>query len=194
MDNIISLMHSTPNSYDFSMKIEGMNFKPEELDVRFVIDCVSVLHSFRCKQDLDRFTVEIPRLNFLEKTMYQFRIEVSTANGYFFVPFKGSVNVVDPPSLNIPNINNTTIVKPREPAVYVPPVKAHVSEKTLAQTTESILAMAGMKPNKAKVSKPVETTEIKTPDLVINETTKPGAKFEIPEDVNKKIKSFLKDI
>lgn len=203
MDNIISLIPSTPNTYEFTMKIEGFSFKPEELDVRFVIDCGTIMHSFRCTQDLDKFCVVVPCLPFIEKSMYQFRIEVTTTNGYYFCPFKGSVNIVDPPSVNVTGVSNTTVVKQSNPIAPEQPSKDRASNKTLAQMTQSMLAMAGMKPTIAndvvesvveKKAAPAVQPRKKTAAAVITETSVSTKKQEARSDLNKKIKQMLRDL
>lgn len=204
MDNIISLIPSTPNTYEFTMKIEGFSFKPEELDVRFVIDCGTIMHSFRCTQDLDKFCVVVPCLPFIEKSMYQFRIEVVTTNGYYFCPFRGSVNIVDPPSVNITGVSNTTVVKQSKPIAPEQPSKDGTSIKTLAQMTQSMLAMAGMKPTIVndvvesvveKKAEPVIQSKKKTAAAaVITEAVVPTKKHESGSDLNKKIKQMLRDL
>jgi len=91
MDNIITLNSSKENSFDFDLSIKGID--DTNPDVRFVIEAAELSFSFKCKRDGDKWTVFIPHTSHLVNTMYPFAIEV-IADGYFFKPMSGQINVM----------------------------------------------------------------------------------------------------
>ena len=92
MENLVVINQSKKNSLDFDLEVEGVDTK--NLKVHFVIKAKGYELSFSCKKakDSNKCTLTIPPLPHLEKSTYPFYIAV-IADGYYFEPLKGTVNV-----------------------------------------------------------------------------------------------------
>lgn len=103
MDGIFSINNRKTNYFSFDLEIEGIDAK--DAKPRFVIKyrpdyCLM----FDCTHDDgDRWNVEIPELPFLERTTYNFVIEV-IVDGYYFEGAKGTLNVVGTPEVYVRDV------------------------------------------------------------------------------------------
>ncbi len=94
MDNVININNTKENTLEFEMVIEGTTTK--EVDCNFVIVAKGMELRFPAaltEGKVDHWTVTLPEMGFLERTAYQCYTEV-VAEGQYFKPMEGNVNVV----------------------------------------------------------------------------------------------------
>lgn len=93
MDNLVTITNTKKNTIQFDLSIEGL--EANNVSVRFVVETAKDMElGFLCKQqDGDKWEVDIPEIEILEKTAYPYHIDV-IADGYYFEPLKGTMNVV----------------------------------------------------------------------------------------------------
>lgn len=94
MENVININNTKQNTLDFEMVIEGT--QTNDVDCNFVI--VAKGMEFRFPAVLEEgkdnhWTVTLPEMTFLERTAYKCYTEV-VAEGQYFKPMEGNVNVV----------------------------------------------------------------------------------------------------
>jgi hypothetical protein len=107
MENVVSINHTKENIIEFDISIEGIETK--DISVRFIIDAKNMNIGFDAKKKKgDTWTVKIPAITVLEKTAYNFKIEV-IADGYYFQPMDGVINVVGSAELYSTVPKNITI-------------------------------------------------------------------------------------
>lgn len=91
-DNVLSLNKHKENVYSFKITTEGIS--TDALSVYFYINTPDMRLMFTCiKSDGDEYICTIPILDFIKKTAYSCGLFVQTNDGYFFEPFKGSINI-----------------------------------------------------------------------------------------------------
>lgn len=91
MDNVISVLHSKDNVIEFDLTMEGIELN--DLEVKLMVEAKDMQLGFvASKKDGDTWKVKVPKLPFLEQSAYPCYIEVH-ADGYFFEPFKGTLNI-----------------------------------------------------------------------------------------------------
>lgn len=93
METPIKINHLKQNDIDFELEVEGDAVADEPYEVRFVIQTSDLALSFPCVVIGKKCTVKIPVLDFLDRTTFNYRIEV-IVDGYFFEASKGIVTVV----------------------------------------------------------------------------------------------------
>lgn len=112
MDNIISITNTKENFIEFDISIDGINGQSDIL-VHFVIETNEMNIEFKCdKKDDKTWNATIPPIPFVERTTYPFHIEV-IADGYYFEPFNGHVDIVGPVDLYVSRPRNTTLEPPK---------------------------------------------------------------------------------
>jgi len=119
MDNVININNTKENTLEFEMVIEGTT--TTDVDCNFVI--VAKGMEFRFPAELtegkkDQWTVTLPEMNFLERTAYNCYTEV-VAEGQYFKPMQGSVNVVGTAQIYTSSPKNKTIESDTEKAKVV---------------------------------------------------------------------------
>lgn len=109
MDNLININNTKKNTLEFEMTIEGAN--ASGVDCNFVITAKSMDLRFKAKiadKKKNLWTVTLPEMPFLERTTYKCYTEV-VADGQYFTPMKGSVNVVGSAEIYTSTPKNKTI-------------------------------------------------------------------------------------
>jgi len=91
VDNVLSLNRNKENVYSFKISAEGIS--ADDLTVYFYITTPKMRLMFKCTADNNDYTCTIPALDFIEKTAYNCGLFVQSTDGYFFEPFKGTVNI-----------------------------------------------------------------------------------------------------
>lgn len=93
MENIVSINHTKTNVIEFDITTEGVDSK--KMSAYLLVKTKDLELRFNAtKKKGDTFEVKLPILNhLLEKTAYNCQIEI-IADGYHFVPMKGTLNVV----------------------------------------------------------------------------------------------------
>jgi len=151
MDNVITITNVRKNDLDFDLSIEGI--EDANAKVRFVIKTDKVDFAFPCTRDGAKWSVEIPEMVQLERTMYPFCIEV-VCEGYFFEPMKGQVNVVGSADIYASTPTNTAIVPPK-PKNIVPAPTVRPQEESIAAIAERMMKKMNKEKKKEPVKEPV---------------------------------------
>lgn len=142
MDGIFSINNRKSNHFSFDLEIEGLDVN--DVKPRFVIKyrpdyCLT----FNCfHEDGDRWNVQIPELPFLERTTYNFVIEV-IVDGYFFEGAKGTLNVVGTPEVYVRDVttekSTERVVNKEKSDIFKQPERVDYlrgREKPIAQVAE----------------------------------------------------------
>lgn len=99
MDNILNITQTKDSDLEFDVSVEGI--KTDDMVVCLLIHAEKFCVSFKCESaEAGKWKVTIPPLPFLDKTLYQYSITV-VADGYFFEPMKGQINLVGTPGLYV---------------------------------------------------------------------------------------------
>ena len=107
MKNTVSIINSKENILEFDLSIEGLDAK--EPDVRFIVETSEMNLSFNAKKkEKNTWAVTIPPVPILERTAYNFRVEVVT-EGYHFTPSSGTLNVKGPTEIYSSTPKNKTL-------------------------------------------------------------------------------------
>ena len=106
MDNLVTITNIKENDIEFNVDVQGN--KNEEINVTFIIEAKDMEIGFPAKKIDDKWCVTIPPLPFLEKTGYNFHINV-VVDGYLFEPLRGMVNVVGTHEVYTTTPKNVTI-------------------------------------------------------------------------------------
>lgn len=144
MSNLM-LYHTKKSNIEFSVDVSGVN--DNDMSVRFVIETAEMDLSFSCKKtDKNNWACEILPLKFLEKTTYNYRIEVY-ADGYYL---KGSVGTV--------SISATAEIYTTEPKnINLTPIKQSEPEQSKKKDT-----VKQQKSNKPETKEENKTKEVET--------------------------------
>jgi len=122
MENVVNIVNTRSNPLEFDITIQGVSDK--DMAVKFVIETGQVEFGFACTAEEDnKWSVDIPPLPHLPHTSYNFHIEV-IVDGYFFEPYRGSLNVTAEPE-----VKTTEVSKTRPTAPVVTPVVGKVTVK-----------------------------------------------------------------
>jgi hypothetical protein len=108
MENIISIIHTKTNEIEFDVTTENLDTKG--IKVYLIIKTKKMELRFNAKQkEKDTWVVKLPVMdNFIDKTTYNCHIEV-ISDGYYFVPMKGSINVVGTAEIYTTTPKNKTL-------------------------------------------------------------------------------------
>lgn len=149
MDNIITITNVRENNLEFDLSVTGVD--DSNAVARFVIRTEKVNFAFPCGRNGSKWEVNIPAMPQLERTMYPFSIEF-IADGYFFEPMVGQVNVVGTADIYITTPKNPTVQPPQpeptgrpvpEPVVAVVPVPSETTtEGKKPLTTKQLITSA----------------------------------------------------
>lgn len=131
MDNVININHTKENTLEFEMVIEGTT--TNEVDCNFVIVAKGMELRFPAaltEGKKDHWTVTLPEMNFLERTAYKCYTEV-VAEGQYFKPMQGNVNVVGTAQIYTSTPKNKTMESDVEKAeVFEKEEKQRKNKKT----------------------------------------------------------------
>lgn len=135
MDNVISVLHSKENVLEFDLTMEGIELK--DLEVKLMVEAKDMQLGFvASKKDGDTWKVKIPKLPFLEQSAYPCYIEVH-ADGYFFEPFKGTLNITKSAEIYSSDPKNVTLgPKEEEEKKPAPKKKAAAKKKATPKKEE----------------------------------------------------------
>lgn len=125
MDQNIHIRQDTTETYEFQIAVSGLN--ASDMQARFVIHSDPFLMSFPCEHKTkETWTVELPKMAFIDPTTYTFTIEVMV-DGYFFEAHRGSVTVVKSPEVYVKKSDSTVKIKNRSDNL---PTPATTSQQT----------------------------------------------------------------
>jgi hypothetical protein len=152
-DNVLSLNKHKENVYSFKITAEGIS--TAELTVYFYINTSNMRLMFKCnKVENDEYTCTIPILEFIKKTAYNCGLFVQTNDGYFFEPFKGSINVTS--GVTVTGQPSGNIAKEIKNAVSSEPSQA---TKKPAELNTTIIPKLTPVPKPATETKPTPETK-----------------------------------
>ena len=108
MENVVSINHTKENVLEFDISIQGIADK--DISVCFVIKTNDMNLSFDAskKGKGDKWSVKLPKLPMLQKTAYKCVITV-VADGYYFEPLNGTLNVVGSAEIYSSSPKNVTL-------------------------------------------------------------------------------------
>lgn len=193
-DELVSINNLKENVIEFELTVEGLNSK--DFDTKFVIHSSGMELAFPCKKGDDgKWSVTLPPLPMLERTVYPFHLQV-IAEGFHFRPLKGSVNVVGSPEVYVAGTKNIKLESPTKPTeTSKPKIESTVSQKI--QPTKSRekpitqIAQELMEANKVTSNKPnVQNTIVEKKPENVKESLLP--KIDI-EDKKTKVNTSAKD-
>lgn len=176
MENVVTINNTKKNVLEFDMSIQGLDAK--DVDVKFVIKTKNMDLAFKAKHDSgDKWSVTIPELPMVERTAYKCCIVV-VADGFFFEPMKGTVNVVGSHEIYSSKPKNVTL-EPEEGSKKkvekkTPPKKTEVKEslplrareKTIEQLARELMSQHKEDTAKKPIEEAKEKSVPKTPDIV----------------------------
>lgn len=140
MENLVSITNTKENTIEFDLSIEGLDIN--EMDVRLIVETKDVNLSFDAeKKDGDTWCVTVPPLSILERTAYNYCIEVIT-DGYHFKPTSGTINVQGTAELYTSAPKNSTL----ETTKAGEKKEKKTAKKAPKPTTESKRTKAGERP------------------------------------------------
>lgn len=108
MENVININNTKENTLEFEMVIEGA--QTSDVDCNFVIVAKGMELRFPAglTEDSKRWSVKLPAMDFLERTAYKCYTEV-VAEGQYFKPMEGNVNVVGTAQIYTSSPKNKTL-------------------------------------------------------------------------------------
>lgn len=159
MDNVVSINHTKENVIEFEMTTDGVETKG--MSVRFIIEAKGMELGFMCKKKKgDEWSVKLPDLPMLERTAYKFHVDV-IADGYYFEPMKGTLNVTGTAELYTTTPKNKTLEpegKKKAPAKKKA-VKERVKTEPIRSNERSIESIAQSLMEQTKFDNPEQLTE-----------------------------------
>jgi hypothetical protein len=128
MDNIVTINNTKNNVLDFDISIQGL--ATEDIRVWFDIKTGNMDIRFECsKKENDSWEVTIPPLPFIDKTAYSCSVSV-VADGYFFEPMVGTLNVTGSAEVYVKSSSNQTL-KSTEADVIADEIKGAIKQSDL---------------------------------------------------------------
>ena len=106
MDQLITITNTKQNIIEFEADVNGVD--RENIKARFCIETSDMDLVFPCKRLDHKWEVTIPPCSILERTAYNFYIDI-IADGYYFEPMRGTVNVVGSPEIYTTDPQNKTV-------------------------------------------------------------------------------------
>lgn len=107
MDKIVTINHTKENTIEFDLTMDGIEV--DGIVVKMMVESKGMELGFKAsRKEKDTWAVKLPKLPMLERTAYKFYIEVH-ADGYYFEPFKGTLNVVGSAEVYSSDPKNVTL-------------------------------------------------------------------------------------
>ena len=198
MENVVSIVKSRENELEFDISIQGVD--DEGTQVRFVLETTPASLIFNCEhKEGDKWIVKIPPTHHIEAMTYQFHIEI-VVGGYFFTPFKGTINVTNEPEVKSSGVGATVVapvvkaaivVNGEEPEEETKEVEAEEKEVEAVVKAEVEEEAEEEKEEKEEEPKPIPDEYKNLADELINNHKKKKAK---ETEQGKKVKEVLKDL
>ena len=122
MDNFVTINKTKENIITFDISVQGL--KTDDIRVWFSIKAGPIEVNIPCvKQSGDQWEVTIPPLQFIEMTAYPCCVQM-VADGYYFEPMTGTVDVVGSHQVYTSNVSNTSFAPKAADTVAVRPVSS----------------------------------------------------------------------
>lgn len=107
MDNVVTINHKKENVIEFDLTMDGVD--REGAEVKLMVETKDMELGFKATHKTkDTWSVKLPKLSILERTAYNFYIEIHV-DGYFFNAFKGTLNVVGSAEIYSSEPKNVTL-------------------------------------------------------------------------------------
>lgn len=195
MENLININNTKENTLEFEMVIEGGS--TTEVDCNFVIVTKDMELRFPAALSEGKqghWSVNLPAMNFLERTAYKCYTEVVT-EGQYFKPMSGNLNVVGSAEIFTSTPKNTTmesdikkrkVIKEKEEKRKVSRQKPwRQSEKPISQLAEEIINKE--KYGKEKITEKVEEKKTAASKVDTGKDAKVRAILENVAPVNSEV-------
>lgn len=210
MNKIVNISNDKKSFLEFDIEVTGA--VEDDMAVRFIIESEGMLLGFNSKKEKgDTWSVEIPAMRILDKTVYPFYISV-VVDGYTFEGLRGSVNVIgdrkvhisDPvlvPAKTKKQVTKKPAAKEETKATVIKPKKKTIGKPSALKVTDSAELLKALNAKKKKSEpKKAEPLDDKTIELInkakeekSKDTTKKETKKVVPKNTTKK-KAAKKEI
>ena len=186
MDNVVTVTNTKENILEFELTVQGLSAK--KVEAKFIIKAKGMEFAFPCESgEGNKWSVTIPPMPQLERTAYNCCISV-VADGYYFEPMTGTVNVVGTHEVYSSTPKNKTVepdTEEKKEKKKAPPKKKAKKEevKETAKSREKGIDQIARELMEKKVGPDIEKTK-EADDKVhevlesvgINVTKKPSGK------------------
>jgi len=219
MNKIVNISNDKKSVLEFDIEVTGA--VEDDMSVRFIIESEGMMLGFDSKKEKgDTWSVEIPPMKILDKTVYPFYISV-VVDGYTFEGLRGSVNVIGERKVHVsdpvlvPAKTKKTVIKKAEPkeetkATVIKPKKKIISKPSALKVPDSAELLKSLNTKKAKPKKK-KALDDKTIELInkakaekikssaqkeekIVEPKKEPKKETIKKEVKKEVKKKVNEI
>ncbi len=176
MNKIVNISNDKKSVLEFDIEVIGA--VEDEMAVRFIIESEGMVLGFESKREKgDTWSVEIPAMKILDKTVYPFYISV-IVDGYTFEGLRGSVNVIGERKIHVsdpvlvPATVKKRIVKKAEPkeetkATVIKPKKKTIGTPPPLKVKDGAEILKTLSSNKPKAApKKAEPLDDKTIELI----------------------------
>lgn len=184
MDNVVSINNTKENTLELDVSVQGLD--TEDIRVWFGVRANGMDISFDCKREGegDKWTCVVPPLPFLERTAYPCSVCI-VADGYYFEPLSGTLNVVGsaevystaPKNITIKPAGEKKDKKDDKKEIKVtteaqrskPSPHTRQSEKSIAQIAQELMEQANLDPanidkkvaaKKAEAAKKIDESDV----------------------------------
>lgn len=185
MDKVVNINNTKDNVLEFELVIEGAT--ASEADCNFVIIAKGMELRFPAlleDKSENKWSVKIPEMPFLERTAYNCYTEV-VAEGQYFKPLEGNVNVVGPAQIYTSTPKNKTLESDIKKGNAIKEA-AKVAEKSKSDSWR------GKEKPIAQIAKELMEKEKYGKDKIEEKVQKSKAK-PVDADKNAKIKAILEE-
>jgi len=188
MDNIININNTKENALEFEMTIEGAS--KGDVECSFVIEAKGMELRFDAvleNEKENKWIVKLPKLDILERTAYKCYTEV-IAEGQYFTPMKGSVNVVGSAEIYTSSPKNLTIESDLKKEAKKP-----LSEKVKLDLPRSTPRRQSEKSIEQIAKELMENENLDLGNINKKVEKRKAAKGKIDESKNDKVKAILEE-
>ncbi len=176
MNKIVNISNDKKSFLEFDIEVTGA--VEDDMSVRFIIESEGMMLGFDSKKENgDTWSVEIPAMRILDKTVYPFYISV-VVDGYTFEGLRGSVNVIGDRKVHIsdpvlvPAKAKKKVVKKAAPkeetkATVIKPKKKILGKPSALKVKDSAELLKALNAKKSKsVKKKEPVLDDKTVELI----------------------------
>ena len=92
MDNVVTINNQKTNTLELDVSVQGLN--TNDVRVWLSVSTENMDLQFECRRESgDKWVVDVPPLPFINRTAYPCSVRI-IADGYFFEPLNGTMNVI----------------------------------------------------------------------------------------------------
>ncbi len=175
MNKIVNISNDKKSILEFDIAVTGA--VEDDMAVRFIIESEGMMLGFDSKKETgDTWSVEIPAMRILDKTVYPFYISV-VVDGYTFEGLRGSVNVIGDRKVHISDpvlipakakkkATKKVIPKEETKATVIKPKKKLSSKQIPLKVTDSAELLKALNTKTKKAAPKKEPLDDKTMELI----------------------------